>query len=622
MTIVGRHRARRAQSLPPDFSKGAVERPWRSLSTVALISALGLLAINLAFWAGRAGHEGAAASTVYWMGQSLIVTPVAVRLLSRRAPSHTESLGLVCVLVVAEYAVKFCYTPLMWTFPDELEHWRSTEDILQTGHLFTVNYALPISPDYPGLENVTAAMSSITGLSVFASGVIVIGVAHLLFVALLYAIFHRLFGSERVAGIGALIYAMSPHFSFFDSMFVYQVLALPFVALTIYAVLLLTSPPDSPGRHRRAGWWVVLVLSVTTVTVTHHISTYVLAALLALFAAVTVIRAHWRTLHVPALALGLTVAAAAAWVVLAAPSTFRYLAPNVTDLTGHLAPNARSFGLSLPASPVVDQVLVLVLIAALAVLLPYGAARIWREGHKGVGSITFLIASLSFYAVLVLRLVSYNGAERAGRAFTFVFLPVAPVVAFGVAYLLRWPTRSTARRRGGDLIAVGVAGTMFAGSIAGGWPPYWERLPGAYQVGGLERSVSPGGIAAANWALAALGSGNRFGVDFSNAALLAAYGKQDIVRNASTLYYSPTFGPAQREYLASESVRYLFVDRRLAQSLPVSGSYFPVDPEIGDRTSPIPLGNLDKYVGMSGVDRLFDGGDIVIYDLKGLGNAR
>lgn len=620
MTMVGR-RAPQAQSMRLGVSKDEVERPWRSLSTVALISALGLLAINLAFWAGRAGHEGPAAAAVYWVGQLLIVTPIAVRLLSRRAPSYTESLGLVSLLVIAEYAVKFCYTPLMWTFPDELQHWRSTEDILQTGHLFTVNYSLPISPDYPGLENVTAALSSITGLSVFASGMVIIGVAHLLFVALLYAVFHKLSGSTRVAAIGALIYAMSPHFAFFDSMFIYQVLALPFLVVAIYAVLRLTSPRDSPERQRRAGWWVVLVLSVVTATVTHHMTTYVLAALLALFATVTAIRAHWRTLRVPVLALGLTVAAAAAWVLFAAPSTLSYLAPNIIDLAGHFAPNAPSLSPSLPAGPMGNHVLVLILIAALAVLLAYGAARIWRGGHRGIGSITFLIASLSFYPVLVLRLVSYNGAERAGRAFTFVFIPAAYVVAFGVAHLIRKPSRSTARRRVGGLIAVGLAVTMFAGSIAGGWPPYWEMLPGAYQVGGFERSVSPEGIAAANWALAALGTGNRFGVDISNAALLAAYGRQDTVRNASTLYYSPTFGPEQRAYMASESVRYLFVDRRLAQSLPVSGSYFPVDPEISHLTKPIPLKNLDKYVGMAGVDRPFDSGDIVIYDLKGLGNA-
>lgn len=73
--------------------------------------------------------------------------------------------------------------------------------------------------------------------------------------------------------------------------------------------------------------------------------------------------------------------------------------------------------------------------------------------------------------------------------------------------------------------------------------------------------------------------------------------------------------------MAAESVRYLFVDRRLAQSLPVSGSYFPVDPDISHLTGPIPLKNLDKYDGMAGVDRPYDSGDVVIYNLRGLTSA-
>ena len=622
MTMLSR-RAPQAESVLSAAPDLGVERPWGSLSTVALICALGLLAVNVAFWAGRAGHDGPAASAVYWLGQLLIVTPVAVRLLSRRAPSRTESLGLVGLLVGAEYAVKFCYGPLAFTFPDELEHWRSTEDILATGHLFTVNYSLPISPDYPGLENVTAALSSITGMSVFASGLVLIGVAHLLFVALLYAVFHMLSGSTRVAGLGALVYAMSPHFAFFDSMFIYQVLALPFLALAVYTVLRLIRGREHPGTERRGAWWMVLVLSVLTVTISHHMTTYILMALLALFVAVTTIQAHWRVLRVPLLALGLTMAAAATWVLVAAPATLSYLAPNFTDLASHFVgdPNAHDPNPSIPTGPLANHVLVLVLVLAIAVLLLYGARQIWR-GDRRIGPITFLIASLSFYPVLAIRLVSSNGAERAGRAFTFVFIPVAFVVAVGAAHLIARAGGRRMRWRTGGLIAVTLTVTMFAGSIAGGWPPYWEMLPGAYQVGGFERSVSPQGIDGASWARSALGPGNRIGVDISNMALLASYGQQNTVRNASSLYYSPAFGPAQRAYLASESVRYLFVDRRLAQSLPVSGNYFAVDPEISHLKGPIPLRNLDKYDGMAGVDRLYDSGDVVIYDLRGLSLAK
>jgi hypothetical protein len=617
------HPAPAAQSLRSDLSERGIESPWRSLSTVALVCALGLVSISAAFWAGRSGHDGSAASAAYWLGQLLVVAPVAGRLLSRRPPSHWESLGLVAVLVGVEYAVKVCYSPLMFTFPDELEQWLSTENILHTGQLFMVNHSLPISPDYPGLQNVTAALSSITGLSTFISGVVVIGVVHLLMVALLYALLHKLGGSTRVAGVGALIYAMNPHFGSFDSMFIYQALALPFLVLALYAVLALSPSSLTPKRESRTGWWVVLLLSLATVTVTHHVTSYVLAALLALLAVVAAITSGWRAARVPAVAFALTVAAIAGWILFAAPSTLRYLAPAMTDLTGILSahPSGQNPKPALPAGPLGDRVLVLVLVLGLAVLVFYGAQRMWRGGRAGIGAITLLVASSCYYLVLVIRLVASDGAELAGRAFTFVFIPVALVVAVGVVNLIRKPSRSAAGARVRELIGVGLAVAMFAGGIAGGWPPYWERLPGAYQVGGFERSVSPQGIAAANWTLRALGPGNRFGVDSGNYALLGAYGQQDAVRDASSLYYSDHLGPTERAYLASSSLRYLFVDRRLAQSLPVTGSYFLVDPHEGQLTRPIPLQDLDKYDGMAGVDRLYDSGDIVIYDLRGLPRA-
>ena len=44
---------------------------------------------------------------------------------------------LLVVLTVAEYLVSVCYSPAGFTFGDELMHWRTTVDILQTGELYT-----------------------------------------------------------------------------------------------------------------------------------------------------------------------------------------------------------------------------------------------------------------------------------------------------------------------------------------------------------------------------------------------------------------------------------------------------------------------------------------------------
>jgi hypothetical protein len=66
----------------------------------------------------------------------------------------------------------------------------------------------------------------------------------------------------------------------------------------------------------------------------------------------------------------------------------------------------------------------------------------------------------------------------------------------------------------------------------------------------------------------------------------------------------------------SSAARYLLVDRRLARMLPASGSYFPVDPDANRYRAPLPLTALDKFDD-SGASRLYDSGDIVVYDLQG-----
>ena len=197
------------------------------VSVVALIAATGVLVVAVAYLAGRLGHAGAPwANRLYWSGQLLILTPVAARLLSRRALVASETVTLVVVLTVAEYLVKVCYSPAAFTYADELMHWRTTTNLrMQTGKLFTPNNLLPISPYYPGLEEVTSALASITGLGLLTSGLIVAGLAHLLFVCVLFVLFRYVSGSHRVAGVALLLYSSESLFQSFDSMFVYETIA-------------------------------------------------------------------------------------------------------------------------------------------------------------------------------------------------------------------------------------------------------------------------------------------------------------------------------------------------------------------------------------------------------------
>src|SRR6266545_4304543 len=80
------------------------------------------------------------------------------------------------------YLVKVLHSPLIFTLHDEFIHWHTANDILKSGHLFRENPLLPASALFPGLEIVTAALTRLSGLTIFDAGVVVVGIARLMLV--------------------------------------------------------------------------------------------------------------------------------------------------------------------------------------------------------------------------------------------------------------------------------------------------------------------------------------------------------------------------------------------------------------------------------------------------------
>jgi hypothetical protein len=583
------------------------------VSVVALSAATGVLLVAAAYTAGRLGPSGSPwADRAYWLGQALILVPTTVRLVGRRILTSAETVALVVVLTVAEYLVLVCYSPAEFTYPDELEHWRSTVNLLQTGKPFTVNYLLPISPHYPGLEEVTSALVSVTGLGVFTSGLIVAGVAHLLFVWLLYVLFREVGGSYRVAGVAVLVYASNSLFESFDSMFVYQTLALPFLGLTLLATWRLARP----GIEGRGGWLALTVVAILATVITHHVTSYVLVVTLVGITLAALLTGHRQAAGWTAIPAFLSALAVTGWIILAAPGTWSYLQPFTAGiLQGLQAIFTGEHVAAAPAltGPLGNKILAAAAVLVISALLPVGWWRVWRRHRNQPLPVTMAIGSVSWYAVVILRFTVADGSELAGRSDTFVFVPVAYVAALAVGYLAGAVVRRQARVVAAAVLVV-VLLLLFDG-LVNGWPPYWERLPGAYQVAGSERSVEPETVAGARWALAALGPGNRFATDVGSYAVLGGYGDQNPVRDVAYLYETRTWTALDLSRSAQQALHYVWVDERLSRSLPASGQYFPVDPNAGKYKRPLSPADLAKFDNVPDLDRIYDSGNVVIYQL-------
>jgi hypothetical protein len=598
----------------------ATSRSRLPVSVVALSAAAGVLLVAGAYTAGRHGHASSAwADRTYWLGQAFIVVPTATRLLSRHVLTAVEIATLITVLTVAEYLVMICYSPAAFTFADELAHWRTTVNILQTGKLFTVNYMLPISPHYPGLEEATSAFVSITGLPVFVSGLMIAGTAHLLFVYVLYVLFREISRSYRVGAVAVLCYASNSHFVSFDSMFLYQTLALPFLALTLLAAWHLGS-----GRApaRRAGWPAVAVLMLVATAVTHHVTSFVLVIMLVVICLTGLLTGNRLTAAWAGFLAMLSAVTIVVWIQFVSPDTWGYLKPfadqTLQGVRDFIVGGQTKGGPSGSADPVGNQGLAAVAVIAVSALLPVGWWQIRRQYPRQAYSAAMTVVAVGWYVIVVLRLTVTDGSELAGRAATFIFVPVAYTVALAIARLVRvvwrWQARNVA-------VAVLIVPILIFDGLVNGWPPYWERLPGPHQVAGSERSVGPEEIATARWALTMLGPGNRFAADSGNSPIIGSYGDQNPVLDVGFLYTSPAYTPSVIAEVQAQAIRYVLVDQRLSQSLPVSGQYFPIDPNSGRYTHPLPLADLTKFNDVPGVARIYDDGNIVIYDLDGGGNA-
>ncbi|HET9185609.1 MAG TPA: hypothetical protein VFN82_05645, partial [Solirubrobacterales bacterium] len=411
------------------------------LPAIALATGVGLLIASVANALARAG-EGTS-PVLAWLGILVIALPIFYRLTSREA-STGERLALVCVLGLALYGVKILRDAPLFTFGDELIHTHNVNQIDVHHHLFHANSILKVTPYYPGLEGATSALTSITGISTYAAGVILVGVARLLLMIAMFTLFARVSGSARVAGLGCAVYATNFNFLFQGAQFSYEPLALPLLLLVVMAV----AERESATRSEVGAWSGPIVLGMGAVVITHHLTSYMMVALLASLALIYwYLRKTWRPPNVWPFAL-LGAGLAAFWLFVVASSTVGYLSPVLTNavkaivhtIQGEEAPRGLFQGQSAAAgsTPVAARLLGLAGVALLAVGVPFGLLQAWRRFRDRPLAIVFCVGAIGFFGTLALRLTP-PAWETGNRASEFLFVGLAFVLSLATLWALsRW----------------------------------------------------------------------------------------------------------------------------------------------------------------------------------------
>jgi hypothetical protein len=618
---------------------------WGWFPLLALVSALGLLLIAYGFSISRNAGPGRLRDFFY-PGLLMLFTPMVARLITPYA-SRIERVILLCITGIGCYSIRALTSPLHFYLYDEFLHWRTENDVIASGHLFTPNSLLPVSPYYPGLEIITNALCMLSGISPFYASLILIGIARLMMTLTLFAMNEELFQSARTGSIATVLYMINPHFLFFDTQYAYESLALPLalvvlLIMTPYQALsievkrlkslassgLMDADPTANLKNVRSDRRATVLMAVivlAAVTCTHHATDFFFIALLGLWAVIycclhlsSVMRSHLTWLTILSLAMAVVWAESPHNTVV--PYLLGFLS-SVFSLAGkHFAAPASSANY-IPMRWEID--LAKYGTYFILLLLPLGILCLWRR-YRSHSLICMLgLVAFGLHASQVLK-TSDNGIQLAGRAAAMLYIAVSSAMA--VLIVQFWPVRQL-RWYHNLLITFTITLLFMGGYIASGGSGYGAP-PGPYVVGADARSIDIESIQAATWTHTYLGSNNHVGTDRTNQLLMATFGNQRIIDtiadhiDVAPIFFDPILTPADYQLIKRGQLAYLVVDLRLTTALPAVGSYFEKgEPGAMMHKQPVSRQAMMKFDTMPAVNKIFDGGDIVIFDIRKLIHA-
>ena len=623
--------APRAPSAHAEGGSGAAQGLGQ-FPTLALVAGAGLLLCSVVEALSRATL--APEPVFYWAGVLLIGVPIFFRLASEEATPR-ERLALVVLLGLSLYAVKLIRDPLVFTFPDEPIHAFNADQIVSHHELFRHNPLLPASPDYPGLEGVASALMSLTGISSYGAGVVVIGAARLILMVGLFILFGRISGSGRIAGIATAAYAGSANFLLWGVQFAYQSLALP---MLVVLLALLAEHQAAPAGSRRP-WAVAIVVITAAIVITHHLTSYALIAALITLAILHYATGERRDSPNPWPFAAVAAVLAGLWLATAAGSTVDYLSPVVSrtlhsigdTVTGgktralFQGSGANSAGGDVGSTPAIPRAIALASVAILGIGMVFGLLQLWRVRRRDPFTLLFCLASFGFFATLLLRFAPASW-ETGNRAADLMFIGLAFVLAigFGAAYSRLAGRPARAPWLGRFLLSSSFAVVLVGGAISG-WP--WDVQladPVKARAGGARFESEP--LALARWTSTHL-PGSRFAAPNADALLLEAYG--DVTVRAGRrpdiedLLTNYRLEPWQKRVLRRYKLRYVVADRRRRAGDVVRGYSASVHPPAGARDSLFRINVTKKYeassvgrVVLPHSARIFDSGKIAVYDTE------
>jgi hypothetical protein len=316
-------------------------------------------------------------------------------------------------------------------------------------------------------------------------------------------------------------------------------------------------------------------------------------------------------------------AATVLWLVLVASKTVGYLEPvfshAVSDtfhtVSGESAPRKLFRSNSGQVAPVEDRILGIVSVLLLVTGLPFGLRVVWRRYRRNPLILMLAIAAVAYVGTLGLRAVP-GAWETASRASEFLFIGVALVLALGG--FERWGVWRAPWF--GRVALCAAAVVLVSGGFVAGWQPSL-RIAQTYRIDSDGHAIDPPGVSAARWSGRSLGGSNRIGAENGDARLFQLYGRQVALAgtypDVQDLLHSPALDPWEPGFIQKWRFRYLAVDRREISADPLAAYFFPRPGQWNSGLrNPDAVAKFDRDAR---TERLYDNGEIVVYDVSRVG---
>jgi len=559
-----------------------------------------------------------------------IVVPFTIYLTVLMVP-RLGSLREITVAVLGLYPamVYRMASPLVLAGYDEHQHQQSLMNLLLGSGLFAPNPNLRVGPYYPGLEIFTSVAIRLTDLPVALAESLVVLLCRLLLVLIIYHAALLVSPSRRGASLVVAFYAVSSEFYSFNSGFSYQTLAL---TLGLGGIFLLRRAQLADYAAARRLFFIASLALIATVF-THHATSWMVLAFLIAWAAMSR-KDERKLLARAAIVMG---AAVAIWTAALATRLAEYFVPIVTTalqsarafLTG--TSGHHIFGASAGTPPISDWervVLVIYTLSCTFAALVCAWIMFSRAFHNRDRMLALLGALNLAFPITAAAHFDPSVGELGNRASTFLFLPLALSCSLIIQRhprVTRRPARRYSPYRPAVLVPLVIGGTavIYLGGVLLGSNPDYSRLPGPYLVSADNRTQDPETLASVDWAATHLPTGSTVVADRVPSVLLASQARLWSVTEPqqgfvpAQLYFSDAWGPQETAIVKARHIDYVYVDTRLADSLPYVGYYISE----GETPKPtrITVADVAKFAHVPGLTAVYHHGPVTIYDTSGLG---